>query len=376
MKLTAKVKLQPTDKQRALLEATLERANEACNYISEVAWRERVFQQFSLHHLVYHDVRDRFSLGAQMAVRCIAKVADAYKLDRRHKRSFRPDGAISYDSRLLSWKLDPQQVSIWTLSGREKMLFACGLRQLDLLRGPRGESDLCLIRGEFYLFCSCEVETPDPTDVDDFLGVDLGVVNIAVDSDGKVHSARQVNNVRHRHRRLRKRLQQKGSKSAKRRLKKLSGKEHRFASDVNHCISKSIVEKAERTERGIALEQLTGIRSRIRARKPQRSTLHSWSFAQLGGFITYKAKRIGVPVSFVDPAYTSQTCPVCGCVDKKNRPNQSTFSCVSCGHSGLADTIAARNIAGRAVVNRPNVSDAHALRVVQRQGQAPSLAAG
>ena len=374
MKLTAKVKLQPTDEQRQALHEMHARANEACNYISEIAWQEKTFRQFPLHRLVYHDVRDQFGLGAQMAVRCIAKVADAYKLDRRHKRTFRLDGAISFDSRMLSWKLDPQQVSIWTLDGREKMPFVCGARQLELLRGHRSESDLCLIRGEFYLFCSCEVETPDPIDVDGFLGVDLGVVNIAADSDGKVHSAKHVNNIRHRHHRLRKRLQKKRTKSAKRRLKKLSGQERRFATDVNHCISKSIVEKAERTGRGIALEELTGIRSRIRARKPQRATLHSWAFAQLGAFLSYKAALKGIPVIFVDPAYTSQTCPVCGCVDRRNRPDQSTFSCVSCGHSGLADTIAARNIAGRAVVNRPNVSDAQT--IAQCQGQAPLLAAG
>lgn len=374
MKLTAKVKLQPTDEQHQALHETLARANEACNYISEIAWKEKTFRQFSLHHLVYHDIRDRFDLGAQVTVRCIAKVADAYKLDRKRKRSFRPDGAIAFDSRMLSWKLHPQQVSIWTLDGREKMPFACGPRQLELLQGHRGESDLCLIRGEFYLFCSCEVETPDPIDVDGFLGVDLGVVNIAADSDGKVHSAKHVNNVRHRHRRLRKRLQKKRTKSARRRLKKLSGKEKRFATDANHCISKSIVEKAERTGRGIALEELTGIRFRIRARKPQRATLHSWSFAQLGAFLSYKAQLAGVPVAFIDPAYTSQTCPVCGHVDKRNRSDQSTFSCVSCGHSGLADTIAAINISRRAVVNRPNVSDAQT--IAQCQGQAPPLAVG
>src|SRR5690606_19926855 len=198
--------------------------------------------------------------------------------------------------------------------------------------------------------------TPEPADVSEFLGVDLGVTNIAVDSDGETHSASHVKNVRHRHRRLRKKLQKKGTKSARRRLKRLSGKERRFAKDVNHTISKRIVAKAKGTGRGIALEELTGIRERVTVRRRQRATLHSWSFSQLRQYIEYKARLAGVPVVLVDPRNTSRTCPVCGCVDKRNRPSQSKFSCTSCGYAGFADYIAAENIR-RAAVNRPNVSD-------------------
>ncbi len=131
--------------------------------------------------------------------------------------------------------------------------------------------------------------------------MDLGIVNIATTSDGTVHPGKQVNQVRHRNRRLRRRLQRKGSKSAKRLLRHLSGREARFAADTNHRISKQIVTEAQRTTHGIALEDLGGIRARVPLRKPQRVTLHTWSFAQLGAFITYKAKRAGVPVVFVDP---------------------------------------------------------------------------
>ena len=127
-------------------------------------------------------------------------------------------------------------------------------------------------------------------------------------------------------------------------------KEARFARDVNHCISKKIVTEAERTSRGIALEELTGIRHRVRLRKPQRVTLNSWAFAQLGQFVGYKALRAGVPVVYVDPAYTSQTCSACGHVSKKNRPDQATFCCTSCGFAEHADVNAARDIAVRGVL--------------------------
>lgn len=356
MKLTAKVKLQPTPEQRQSLFATLETTNAACNAISEVAWQQKAFNQFGLHKLVYNSIRESTELTAQVVVRAISKVADAYKLDKKTKRTFRPHGSIAYDARILRWFLAKQEVSIWSVDGRLRIPFLAGQRQLELLQEQRGESDLCLVDGEFYLFATCEVETPEPSDVDGFLGVDLGVTNIAVDSAGEVHSSKAVNNVRYRHRRLRAKLQRKGTKSTRRRLKKLSGKEQRFATWTNHNISKSIVEKAKCTGQGIAVEELTGIRGRVKARKPQRSTLHSWSFFQLRQFIEYKARLLGVPVVAVDPRNTSRTCPCCGYVDKANRKTQDKFLCIDCGYSGLADYIASVNISRRATVSLPNIS--------------------
>ncbi len=371
MKLTAKVKLQPTDAQANGLKRTLETANAACNYISDVAWGARTFGQFQIHKLVYHDARASFDLAAQVVIRCIAKVTDAYKLDRKTKRAFRPLGSIAYDSRILSWKLDKSEVSIWTVDGRQKMPFVAHARAKELLAGHRGESDLCLIDGAFYLLTSCEVAEPTPSDVDDFLGVDLGIANIAVDSDGSVHQGKTVKSVRFRHRKLRSKLQRKGTKSSRRRLKRLSGKERRFATWTNHNVSKSIVAKAKDTGRGIALEDMTHIRERVTARRSQRATLHSWSFAQLRSFLSYKAQLNGVPLVAVDPRNTSRTCPSCGHIDKANRRTQDKFLCVVCGFSGLADYIAAINISRRANVNLPNVSDAQT--TVQCQGQSPCL---
>jgi len=370
MQLTAKVKLQPTDAQADSLKRTLETANAACDYISQAAWDTRTFGKFQVQKLVYGDVRATFSLTAQMVIRCISKVTDAYKLDKKTKRTFRPHGSIAYDLRILSWRLGKNEISIWTVDGRQAIPFVCRERDKELLSGERGESDLCLIRGEFYLLTSCEVDEPTPKDVEGFLGVDLGVANIAADSTGEIHQGNTIKSVRYRQRRLRKRLQSKGTQSARRRLRKLSGKERRFVTDVNHQISKRIVAKAERTGQGIALENLKGIRDRVRARKPQRATLHSWSFHQLRAFIEYKARLMGVPVVTVDPRNTSRTCPCCGHIDKANRPNQATFSCVDCDFSGLADHIAAMNIRGRAAVNPPNVPTAGLLAA---SGTSPRL---
>jgi IS605 OrfB family transposase len=240
-----------------------------------------------------------------------------------------------------------------------------------LLQSQRGESDLCLVDGKFYLMSVCDIETPETKDVDGFLGVDMGIANIAVDSDGTVHQGKTVQSVRYRHRMLRAKLQKKGTKSSRRRLKKLSGKERKFATWTNHNISKRIVTTAKDTNRGIAIEELGGIRDRVTVRRSQRVTMHSWSFSQLRLFLEYKTRLNGIQIVAVDSRNTSRTCPSCGHIDKANRKTQSVFSCVSCGFSGLADHIAAVNIRGRAVVNRPNVSDAQS--IVQRQGQSPRL---
>jgi len=356
MKLITQVKLLPTPEQTVALRRTLERTNTACQFVSNMAWEKKTFRQYDLHHECYQVVREQFGLSAQVVVRAIAKVADAYKLDRKTKRTFKPTGSIAYDNRILSWRVQDQTVSIWTVEGRLRIPFVCGERQLELLQTRQGESDLGLYKGKFFLFATCEINEPKPVDVEGALGVDLGVVNIAVDSDGQVHSASHINNLRHRHRRLRAKLQAKGTRSAKRKLKRLSGKERRFAKDTNHCISKKLVAKAKDTNRAIALEDLRGIRERVTVRRSQRATLHSWAFYQLRSFLTYKAKRAGISVFLVDPRNTSRTCPACGHIDKANRPSQSKFSCVVCGFAGLADHIAAVNISRRAAVNPPIVA--------------------
>jgi len=356
MKLIAQVKLQPSPEQyRALLD-TLGAVNDAAGYISNKAWETKTFRQYDLHHLLYYDLRQRFKLSAQIVVRVLAKVADAYKLDGETKRLFSRHGSIAYDKRILSWK--PDAVSIWTTGGRLKIPFVAGHRQKEILQYRSGEADLILRNGEFYLHQVCEVEEPPPDNATDFLGIDLGIVNIAADSDGNIYSGGQVNGLRKRHTKLRSKLQSKRTKASKRLLKKRSKKEKRFATHVNHCISKSVVARAKDSGRGIALEDLTHIRDRISVRKCQRRQQHSWAFNQLRQFIQYKARLAGVLVALVDPRNTSRTCPRCGCIDKRNRPSQSLFSCTSCGFSANADVVAAGIIAGRGLVNDPHFSPA------------------
>ena len=185
MKLIAQVKLQPTPEQAAALLHTMEQVNAACDYISEQAWRQHKFGRVSLQKLTYHDVRGRFGLTAQVALHAIRKVADAYRLDKETKRQFRAQGSIGYDSRILSWNMEKSTISIWTISGRLKIPFVCGARQRALLDSLRGEADLLYRDGEFYLHQVCDVTESEPQEPGGWLGIDLGIVNIATTSEDR-----------------------------------------------------------------------------------------------------------------------------------------------------------------------------------------------
>jgi IS605 OrfB family transposase len=354
MKQTLLAKLLPTPEQAKALSETMAAFNSACSGIAEFAFQNRTANKVRLQKLVYRDIRSKHGLSSQLTIRAISKVAEAYKREKNVKPSFRKDGAIVYDQRILSWK-GVDRVSITTLKGREVISLKFGVYQQEKLGRIRGQADLIVKDGAFYLGVIVDVPEPPVFDAKEWLGVDFGVNNIAVDSDGQVWSGKKVNGMRSRHARLRSKLQSKGTKSAKKLLEKRGRKESRFTRDVNHCISKLLVAKAKGTDRGIALEDLSGIRSRITVRKHQRRTQHSWSFYQLRMFVEYKAKLNGVPVRLINPRNTSRTCPSCGYVAKENRRGEH-FQCVVCGFVGFADHVAAINI-GRVAVNQPDVSE-------------------
>lgn len=324
----------------------MRRCNEAADWLSEKAWLNQAFGQFALQTKFYKDIRALFNIGAQAACLICAKVADAYKLDTKTQRAFRPLGSIAFDIRNLKILMEKQVASIWTLDGRTRVPFLCGEYQLDVLRkGLIKQSDLVRRRdGQWFLMVAVTLPDAEELKATDVIGVDMGIAEIAADSDGNKHSGSILNKIRHRNKSLRKKLQRKGTKSAKRLLKKRSAKESRFARDTNHVISKKIVSLAKRTNRAIALEDLKDIGRRIRVRKNQRYGLSSWSFHQLGSFIQYKAAMAGVPVIFIDPHYTSQRCSECGHIARANRKTRSEFLCVKCGHSSHADTNGSLNI--------------------------------
>lgn len=351
------LKLAPSPEQSAALTATMHACNAAANVAAAVAFEHHTANKIRLQPLVYQRLREEFGLSSQMAVRAIAKACEAYKRDKGTQPKFQPLGAIAYDQRILSWK-GRDRVSILTLAGRVIVPVVYQGRWAQVAGATiRGAADLIRRDGNWYLATVIDVpEPPQGPEPDAWLGVDLGLANIATDSDGATHTGKAVRAVRYRNRMLRQKLQRKGTKSAKRLLAKRRRKEARYARDVNHCISKTIVGKARDTGRGIKLEDLSGIRDRVTVRKAQRADLGGWSFHQVRLFVEYKARLVGVHVALVDPRNTSRRCTSCGHIDKRNRPDQETFRCVSCGFADHADRNAARNIAGWAAVMQPNAA--------------------
>lgn len=343
MKLTLQIKLLPDDKQAESLLNTIKECNKACREISYIAWENQVFNQYKLHRLAYYKIKEKFNLTAQIVIRCISKVTNAYKAGKLRERRFRLLGAITYDPRILSYK--KETVSIWSIDGRLKMPFIC--HNSKYFQHIKGEADLITRKGKFYLFQTVDIPDEKIKDVEGFIGIDFGIINLAVTSEGEYFSGKQTDISRKRSVNFKRKLQKCGSKNAKQHLKKYSGKERRFKKHINHTISRYIVNKALKTQKAIALESLKRFKPTVN--KALRETFGKWAFDELKRFIEYKAKLLGIPVVAVNPAYTSQACSACGFVSKSNRKSQSLFSCTSCGETLNADLNAARNIEWLAV---------------------------
>jgi len=204
-----------------------------------------MFSKVKLQKAIYYELREKFSLPAQFAIRAISRVADSYKTDKKAQHKFKKTSSVEYDQRILNWKkLDT--ISILSLDGRLIIPIVFGQYAKLNERVIRNSAKLIYKNKEFYLQAVVEVPEAQLVSAQDFLGVDLGIVNLATTSEGQIFSGLQVDTVRERYTVLKANLQANGSKSAKRHLKKISGEEGRFKRNANHIISKQIVEEAQR----------------------------------------------------------------------------------------------------------------------------------
>ncbi|MGH9963028.1 MAG: RNA-guided endonuclease InsQ/TnpB family protein, partial [Pyrinomonadaceae bacterium] len=321
------------------MKATLEAFNEAANWLAGKAFEERTANKVYLQQRYYPELRAQFNLSAQMAVRCIAQVCEAYKRDKAICPKFRKYAATGLDQRLMSFK-GIDRLSILSLEGRVIVPFVMGAYQRERFTLAKRQSDLVLGKdGKWFLLVTVDLPDKTPTPTTDFIGVDMGTIQLATDSDGAHFDGAEVEATRRHYLRKNRQLQRKAAqqkrqgkrpKNVRRELQALSGCERRFKKDTNHCISRCIVDKATDTNRGIGLEDLTGIRDGKRLRRSQRDAISKWAFGELRGFIEYKARLVGAPVVVVDPAYTSQRCSECGHTERGNRRSRSIFWCKLC----------------------------------------------
>ncbi|MCL0057557.1 transposase [Dehalococcoidales bacterium] len=218
------------------------------------------------------------------------------------------------------------------------------------LEYPIARSEVREVKGKWFLYLTVKEPTPELKGVSDVLGIDLGLAKIAVASNiegsiffrgDEARAKRQY--FEQKADELKHKKDTKQAKGAWRVLKRLSGKEHRWIKDLNHKISRTIVDLAKRANSAIALENLKGIRHRIKGIKKTNRMLHKWPFRQLRSFIEYKAKQAGVPVVPVEPRKTSSVCSRCGAYSW-SRKHQPQFKCKTCDFELNRDLNAARNL--------------------------------
>ncbi len=350
-------KLSLDDPSAATIRATAEAFNAAASYCASVAWDLGITNKNKLHHVVYGPTRSTYGLGAQLACCARDKAAEAVRAARAHGSdtcpTFTPESSIRYDARTYRL-MSMDRVSLNTIHRRVMGQLVLGdfqRRHLYDTSWKIGGAELVQRGGQFYLHITQTKRDPEPDEPTGFLGVDVGIVNLATDSDGETFSGDQVKRVREKRFSHRQDLQKTNTRRARWRLRQLATKESRFQKDVNHQISKKLVRKAKTERKALVLEELSHIRKRTDngCKRSQRRLRTGWAFRQLRTFLVYKAQQAGVKVVAVDPRNTSRTCSVCGYCDKRNRKTQAHFCCRSCGHTAAADTNAAVNIAYRAV---------------------------
>ncbi len=324
-----------------------------------------------MQKLVYNDVRVLFGLSANLAIQALRRVCSnrkTAKVKKRNVRKFSPT-SVSYDARIFSFRESDYSISLKLLENRVRFDLDIGNYQRGVLKGQAPKSATLVKRrnGDYYIHINLENETPDLIVAKQVLGVDLGRTDIAYTSDGENWNGQQLKKVRNRYATLRKVLQKKaslGTRSSRRRCrqlqKRLSGKEKRFQKQINHEISRQLVNNAVASKRAISLEDLSGIRERtnqLPRNKQERRKSNNWSFYQLRQFLAYKCVLAGIPLYLINPAYTSKTCHKCLHIGNRNGKK---FSCsnIACNWKGDSDYNGAQNISalGRSI-NSPGGSD-------------------
>jgi len=345
--LTVVCKLDPTPEQVVGVEETLKAFANACNYLNKQI-SAKVTSKRTIQKLEYQNIRAFYGLSANLAVRACARVASnrkTAKASNRPVKAFVPTSA-NYDARIFAYRAKDNTVSLTLLGGREHIPLALGEYQAEKLEGREPTSaQLCKHRdGRYYIHIQLKDEAQNLIPYTQVLGVDLGRTDIAHTSEGMSWSGQSINKVRDQFTRVRASLQSKGTKSAKRCLKRLSGRERRFQTWVNHTISRQIMDRAKQLNAAVAIEDLTGIRKRTNTQprnKTERRRSNSWAFYQLRQFLSYKGIKEGVPVLVQPPAYTSQTHYLCLRIGKRSGKR---FFCEHCDKHEDADFNAANVI--------------------------------
>lgn len=354
--ITAKVQIITTGEDRVLLDKTMDTYRNACNYVAAYVFRTHDLNQASLNKALYADLRSHFGLKSQMAQSVLKTVIARFKTVLPNEKAWikvrfkKPQYDLVWNR---DYSLSNAIFSLNTLDGRVKLPFyAKGMEQyFDSSNYSFGTAKLVQKHGKYFLHIpvTSEVAEVAPSDICNVVGIDRGINFLVATYDSKHKagfvSGRAVKQRRAKYKQIRKGLQQCGTPSSRRRLKAIGQRENRWMQDVNHCVSKALVENnPEHTL--FVLEDLTGIRHATeRVKRKDRYVSVSWSFYDLEQKLKYKAARNHSMVINVSPKYTSQTCPICGHTERGNRDKKRhLFTCRNCGYHSNDDRIGAMNL--------------------------------
>lgn len=358
--LTHALLLCPDDAQAQILSDTCCAYLDACTMISRTAREYHTLKQKELNRLTYRRSRSQYGLGAQMAQSAIIRVIGNYRtIKENHGSPWATKHAPRYTSSGydLVWNRDYSitrdgRLSINTLAGRIKLPVDWTHVPERHRHGRYGTARLLCRNGKWLLYIPITLTIPEPVTPRNIMGVDLGMRFLAVsyDSHGvcSFFNGKEVIQKRAQYQSLRTQLQKRQTRSARKRLNSIGHRENRWMSDLNHQVAKALIAECKQPTL-IVLEDLTGIRHATqRVKKSRRYVQVSWAFFQLRQMIEYKARQAGHTVVLIDPAYTSQACPICGQVRKANRKKTiHEYVCANCGYRSNDDRIAAMNIRQR-----------------------------
>ncbi len=350
--LTLKIKLETTQQASDSLFKTQRAYVAALNQTSEVAFEKKVFNSVALHHITYRDVRKLTELPANLVCSARNVVAEAYKRDKEKHHRWKETAAMRYDARTLTVKIDQRYATLTTLDGRVRVSLIVSDYHRQYLDGSwelEPTANLTHKGRTWYLHLIATKDIPE-SGSNEAIGVDSGIVRVATTSTGKVFKGGVIKHIRERRFTQRRDLQAARHKSRNQRrfLKRLAGKEKRSVDWLLWNVANEIVDEALKANAGtIVIEELKGIRDRIRVAKKQRLIHHGWPFSSLFLKIGHIASKHGIRIEPVDPRNTSKTCHKCGHCDAANRKSQVSFVCVRCGHKSNADFNASLNVRDR-----------------------------
>lgn len=354
--VTAKIQIITTDTDRVLLNDTMAVYRNACNYVSNHIFHTHDLKQFSLNKVLYATLREKFGLKSQMAQSVLKTVIARYKTILENQREWikpvfkKPQYDLVWNR---DYSLTQGLFSINTLEGRVKLsYYSKGMEKyFDATTYKFGTAKLVYKHGKYFLHIPVTYDVPNSnlSEVCSVVGIDRGINFLIATYDSKHKSGfvsgKAIKQKRANYSKLRKELQKRKTPSSRRRIKAIGQRENRWMQDINHQVSKALVENNPKHSLFV-LEDLTGVRiATERIRTKDRYVSVSWSFYDLEQKLIYKAKQNESVVIKVDPAYTSQCCPKCGHTEKANRNKKKhLFTCKNCGYQSNDDRIGAMNL--------------------------------